>query len=420
MGVDPFYADDWLTVYEGDTLDVMRGMPDGTIHSAITSPPYYGLRDYGLPDSVFGGDKDCSHTWSSDTCSLCGAWKGQLGHEPTPEEYVSHLVEIFAQVRRLLRDDGTFWLNIGDSYSRGSRKDQPKRTGVLANDEDGRYGFELDRPRHAHIKPKDLIGIPWMLAFALRADGWYLRSDIIWSKPNVMPESVDDRPTKAHEYVFLLSKSQSYYYDNEAVKEEMVSTQEQYLRAGKSVRDNHAFGSVGGRPLGDKSFATMPSGRNRRTVWHIAPQPYAGAHYAPFPPKLIEPMILAGTSEGGVCKDCGAPQKRIVKRERAYHHTTTDPGKQPGGPYESQTGSGAGTHDVRHGVLSSTETVGWTPSCEHANETWTPAVILDPFAGSGTTGLVAQALSRRAVLIDLNGEYVRQQLVRNANMPLGL
>lgn len=446
-----FYEDDWLQVWQGHSLDVLRELPTESVHMAVTSPPYYGLRDYGLQPIIWGGDADCPHEWDTEvrsfgapqgatgeradrtytsngktdiaTCLLCGAWLGQLGLEPSPRLYVTHLVEIFRELRRVLRHDGTFWLNIGDSYAQSGKGGNPD--GSLWSNyvgSDDREAAAMPRPMRATdigLKPKDLIGIPWMLAFALRDDGWYLRSDVIWAKPNVMPESVDDRPTKAHEYLFLLSKSTRYFYDNKAIEEPLVSTNEEYLRAGKSVRENHAFGSVGGAPLGEKSFATVPTGRNKRTVWSVASQPYAGAHYAPFPPKLIEPTILAGTSEHGVCAECGAPWHRIIDRERSYDHVTTAAGKQIGGPYESQIGGGEDGHDVRHGVYSTRTTVGWEASCDHTADV-VPALVLDPFAGSGTTGLVAQRLSRRALLVDLNGEYVRQQLIRNANLPLGL
>lgn len=405
----PFYTDNWLTIYEGHSLDVLKSLPSESVHSAVTSPPYWGLRDYGLPPVDF-----------SD------GWRGQLGLEPSPEQYVSHLVEIFRELRRVLRSDGTFWLNIGDSYA--SYRDQkqvpqsiegmkdrsrPVEDGTAVN----RNGSLL---RGLGIKHKDMVGIPWMLAFALRADGWWLRSDVIWAKPNVMPESVSDRPTKSHEYLFLFSKSERYFYDAKAIEEPLVSSEAEYLRAGKSVRENHAYGEVGGRPLGSKSFATMPSGRNKRTVWFVASQPYKGAHYAPFPPKLVEPTILAGTSEKGVCAECGAPYVRIVETETSYDHVTTDPGKQIGGPYESQTGGGEDGHDVRHGVYASRTTKGWEPTCTHEWANVVPAVVLDPFGGSGTTAMVAQNVSRRAILIDLNGSYLSQQLVRNANVPLGL
>lgn len=418
MAVTPFYVDEWLEIHEGDALATLSALQDESVHMAVTSPPYYGLRDYGIPPVIWGGDHDCAHEWDGQDCSLCGAWTGQLGQEPSPRLYVSHLVAIFRELRRVLRHDGTLWVNIGDSYSRGARGDVPPQRGQLPSGEE-KYGFDAVRIIDPEIKPKDLVGVPWMLAFAMREDGWYLRSDIIWAKPNVMPESIDDRPTKAHEYLFLFSKSTRYFYDAKAIEEPLVSSAEEYLRAGRSVRKNHAYGSIAGSKIGDKSFSNVLSGRNKRTVWTVTSQPYAGAHYAPFPPKLIEPTIMAGTSEHGVCSVCYAPWKRLLSKERRYDHVTTDIGKQQAGPYASQV-AGKDGHDVRHGVYSVTETVGWEATCEHSVSPVIPATVLDPFAGSGTTGLVAQRLSRKALLIDLNGDYVRQQLLRNASIPLGL
>ena len=279
------------TILHGDSLEMLRGLPDGCVQCCITSPPYWGLRDYGV--------------------------EGQLGLEPTPEEYVSKMVEIFAEVRRVLRDDGTLWLNLGDSYNGSGGAGGDYNKGGLKEGQP-KYGPKMAPT----LKPKDLIGIPWRVAFALQADGWYLRSDIIWSKPNPMPESVTDRPTKAHEYVFLMSKSSRYYYDNEAVKEPLLSSESVYLRAGKSVRENHQYGEVAGRPLGDKSFATMPSGRNRRTVWTITTRPYPEAHFAVFPETLVEPCLMAGSKEGDTVLDpfmgSGTVAKVALRARRHY------------------------------------------------------------------------------------------------------
>lgn len=238
----PYYRDSHVTLYHGDCRDVMPRLEPGSVHCCVTSPPYWGLRDYG-------NDR-------------------QIGLEQTPEKYVAEMVAVFREVRRVLRDDGTLWLNLGDSYTSGMR-------GAYATDR--KYGraraSDSRPPTPPGLDAKQLVGIPWRVAFALQADGWYLRQDIIWHKPNPMPESVTDRCTKAHEYIFLLSKSARYYYDAESVKEPVVST-----------------GYIG-------------LGRNRRSVWTIATQPYSGAHFATFPPKLIEPCILAGCPEGGTVVD---------------------------------------------------------------------------------------------------------------------
>jgi DNA modification methylase len=334
--VTPYYSDPWLTVYEGDCRAVLAALPAESVHTVVTSPPYWGLRDYGSA--------------------------GQLGLEPTPEEYVANMVAVFREVRRVLGADGTLWLNLGDSYAgrgKGPSNDGSKqRTNVgslipgtrnPAQFAGGQAPTEW-LPVPAGLKPKDLVGIPWRVAFALQADGWYLRSDIIWAKPNPMPESVTDRPTKAHEYLFLLSKSARYYYDADAVREVYISgptVAEPVVvdPKGTGHRARHT-GHVGRGGSHATAEAYRHGGRNLRSVWTVATQPYPGAHFATFPPKLIEPAIKAGCPELGT--------------------------------------------------------------------------VLDPFAGSGTTGMVAQSLSRRAVLIDLNGEYLTQAMARNRDIPLGL
>lgn len=259
----------------GDCRQTLAALPERTFACCVTSPPYWGLRDYGHPD--------------------------QLGLESTPEEYVDRMVEVFALVRRVLRDDGTLWLNLGDTYATGGKggggsyqrgrrawQDAAKRTGFRGPPEG--------------LKSKDIVGIPWRVAFALQADGWYLRSDIIWHKPNPMPESVTDRPTKAHEYVFLLAKSERYYFDADAVREEATSTprpetsRQASPRFASSVIGN---GNVGGN-LG---FNRPELGRNCRTVWSIVTQPYDGAHFATMPPRLAERCILAGSPLGGAVLD---------------------------------------------------------------------------------------------------------------------
>ena len=258
----------------GDCRDIMRRWAaDGVkAQTCVTSPPYYGLRDYGHP--------------------------GQIGLEQSPEEYIAAMVEVFRCVRDVLADDGTLWLNIGDSYynyrpGKGQAlvKQSVKSTKQDLPDTCSRRGNKLEG-----LKEKDLIGIPWMLAFALRADGWYLRQDIIWHKPNPMPESVRDRCTKAHEYIFLLSKSERYYFDSEAMKEPAISApREREKRNGESVVDTKVRGS--------DSCAGVGETRNRRSVWTVATKPYKGAHFATFPPALIEPCILAGSRLGDIVLD---------------------------------------------------------------------------------------------------------------------
>jgi len=266
----------------GDCQDIMRRWASEGVkaQTCVTSPPYYGLRDYGH--------------------------EGQIGLEETPEEYIAAMVEVFRCVRDVLADDGTVWLNIGDSYYnyRPGKGQALVKQSVANNDQDlpqtcARRGNKLDG-----LKEKDLIGIPWMLAFALRADGWYLRQDIIWHKPNPMPESVQDRCTKAHEYIFLLSKSQKYYFDADAIKEESINTPEQ--QEAKRNKQEHK----GQRDNGDMRHTTagftktgIYEKRNKRSVWTVTTKPYEGAHFAVFPSDLIEPCILAGAPVGGLVLD---------------------------------------------------------------------------------------------------------------------
>lgn len=266
-----------LALHLGDCLEVMRTLPDASAHCCVTSPPYFGLRDYGHSD--------------------------QIGLEPTPDEFVAKLVAVFREVRRVLRDDGTLWLNLGDSYASDTRG----RGGASAKQSSNR-GTEHDMTEAERycgipegLKKKDLIGIPWRVAFALQADGWYLRQDIIWHKPNPMPESVTDRCTKSHEYVFLLSKSARYYYDAEAIKEADQGKPAGNADGFKSRQGLASFHAVSGGPGSD---GWEPgTGRNRRDVWTIATKPFHGAHFAVMPPALVEPCILAGCPKDGVVLD---------------------------------------------------------------------------------------------------------------------
>lgn len=267
-------------IHIGDCLESLRAMPAESVQTCVTSPPYFGLRDYGMD--------------------------GQIGLEATPDAFVARLVEVFREVRRVLRDDGTLWLNLGDSYAGGGtigRNDAGRDIAGGGGNHlgSGNPGKQGVKKPVASLKPKDLIGIPWRVAFALQADGWYLRQDIIWHKPNPMPESVTDRCTKAHEYVFLLSKSARYYFDSEAIKE--PSAESSVARLAQPTLDRQ----VGSSRVPGKTNGTMKAvggdTRNRRSVWTVTTKPFKGAHFATFPPDLIEPCILAGAPVGGVVLD---------------------------------------------------------------------------------------------------------------------
>ena len=409
--IEPYYQDESGTIYQGHAPVILPQMEPESVQCVVTSPPYWGLRDYGLEPQIWdeyecvskltGIKQSCNHVWGNnlpprdksgwdtfehkyhspgshkttigstmksfeDTrasghgqfCQLCNAWRGSLGLEPTPELYVRHMVEIFREVRRVLRKNGTLWLNLGDSYATGTTADRQDGTlnlgkGTEAARKKPRIGTPLG------LKTKDLCGIPWRVAFALQADGWYLRSDIIWSKPNPMPESVRDRPTKAHEYLFLLTKSPRYFFDQEAVKvPASAHTHARYAR-GRSDHHKWADGGPGDQTIA-KSFEHMRKpgvhpksakpgsgiranesfeyavkdivgSRNIRSVWTIPTAPFPLAHFATFPPKLVEPCIKAGSREGDT--------------------------------------------------------------------------VLDPFGGSGTVGMVAEQLGRKWVIIDLSEKY---------------
>jgi len=357
----------------GDAIEKLRILPDNSINTCVTSPPYYGLRDYGTGTWV-GGDPSCPHyrrsklikehtgTGHANTfeksggmgdaiyktvCPLCGAVRvdNQIGLEETPEDYINRLVEVFREVKRVLRDDGILWVNIGDSYSgtgdgkTGKNTLSSNNSGQMENANGGGKGF-TKKPTKTY-KSKDLIGIPWMLAFALRADGWYLRQDIIWAKNNPMPESVKDRCTRSHEYIFMLTKNKKYWFDHEAMQEPASG----YDGRKKTIHDGSPKRENMGLPDGVHEQSMVRGGherwnfkdgiptRNKRDVWNVSVcSTVKEAHFAVFPKELIEPCILAGCPEGG----------------------------------------------------------------------W----VLDPFNGSGTTGIVAAQNKRNYIGIDLNPEYL--------------
>ena len=446
-----------------DALAALQDMPERSVHTCVTSPPYWGLRDYGLEPVVWGQASKwlaeiCEHEWgeeievrremtvesstlgfpadggqrrrsasgleqdaaartfqaSSAFCRRCNAWRGSLGLEPDPGLYVEHIVQVMRELRRVLRDDGVLWLNLGDSYA-GSQKgigaDGTAYGGEKQRTNSGSMGLPVTKDIPG-LKPKDLVGIPWRVAFALQADGWWLRSDIVWSKPNPMPESVTDRPTRSHEYIFLLAKKAKYYYDADAIREPAKWAHWGEQTTPKYGGTNTVSGWIGQRGVKDRTLLEG-SGRNRRSVWEIATQPYAKAHFATFPEKLVEPCILAGTSERGCCPECGAPWGRVVERVSTGKSYAV-------GKSQAKRGDGLATAFSGYDDGSSApefRTTGWRPTCGHEGEP-VPSTVLDPFAGSGTVGLVAERLGRHSVLIDASKDYCQMARERTAQMGL--
>ncbi len=369
-----------------DALACLRELPDQCVHCIVTSPPYWGLRDYGV--------------------------EGQIGLESTPEEYVLKLVIVFREVRRVLRVDGTCWLNLGDTYAGYWGDDNARKENRRSSADTNGWtnGFHMNARPSFHqafdqlqLKPKDLVGIPWMLACALRADGWWLRSDIIWHKPNAMPESVTDRPTKSHEYLFLLAKSDRYFYDAEAIKETALGgAPGNTTHKGQTAFEN---GDPYMRTKAGLTELVAFARHNKRSVWTIAVEGFPEAHFATFPTRLVEPCILAGTSERGCCANCGAPWTRNVKRSVDFQSGSGKSGIKPDGKFAGSIQAESGDYDIRMGPVVTTETLGWQPSCECSAEI-APCTVLDPFNGAGTTGLVALRLGRNYIGIELNAEYV--------------
>ena len=359
------------TVMCGDARRIP--LDDGSVHCVVTSPPYWGLRSYG-------GDP------------------GMIGLEPTFDEHLGNLVDVFREVRRVLRDDGTLWLNYGDAY--GGENTKGLKGSKIPGDHYGPTRLGIGRP-------KQLLMMPARVAMALQADGWWLRSEIVWHKPNPMPESCTDRPTSSHEKVFLLTKKPRYFYDADAVREPQA--QGTIDRFGNGGAPMVAPKKEGGSARKTKQFfestpeAIMPDGKaNLRNVWKIPTHGYPGAHFATFPPALAKRCILAGTSAAGVCEGCGAPWVRQVEKtgvpgRKAKFQTDRDIEPQESLAGKSQEGWWTVfRYDVK--------TTGWLPSCT-CDAGRIPATVFDPFGGSGTVGICAEELGRRSTLLDINPEY---------------
>lgn len=372
---------DDVTILTGDVMEQLTTLPDQSVQTVVTSPPYWGLRDYQTA-TWEGGDPNCLHRKSelrrgvnlaesvhstmggakkvaeagwityADVCEQCGARRidRQIGLERTPYEYVDKMVRVFREVRRVLKDDGTLWLNLGDSYATAGGSGYQGKNGERANRSFTQESLRF-RDSTPGLKPKDLCMMPARVAMALQADGWWLRSDIIWSKPNPMPESVQDRPTKAHEYIFLMSKSERYYYDADEIREATQYDPRDAHWDSKMVTSFHDHAEDLGKGIMQKrpaGFIRMsnPLGRNKRSVWEVSTEPFPDAHFATFPQKLIEPCILAGSRPGDM--------------------------------------------------------------------------VLDPFGHAATTGVVARRLGRKAILIELNPKYVELAQRRLSGVSMGL
>jgi DNA modification methylase len=467
----------------GDCRETLPTLATGSVQAVITSPPYYGLRDYGTPPLVWGGDAEHEHEWDVSLRSVergagtwtqaangtelrtgvhqtrfkgdvvaaraterenvvtaicsCGAWLGSLGLEPTPELFIEHLVEVFRHVRRVLRDDGVLWLNLGDSYAgsgKGPSNSLQSEASQLSKQTTNNGSLHSVNTGlvPSGLKPKDLMMMPFRVAMALQNDGWYLRSVIPWLKRNSMPESVTDRPATAVEYVFLLSKSSKYFWDADAVRVPNSAGSFARYKPGEAIP---TFNKQGGSDRATPTFkAGQVYGRNRRNSdwfmesWQgllldddgdplalvVNPAPFTGSHFATFPPKLVEPMIKASTSEKGQCPECGAPWVRTTER--------VDSGRTQ--KMADGWDTGAGGHNTIHrngreagesGVpVMVSQTTGWRPSCSHTAEP-VPQTILDPFGGAGTVGLVADRLQRNAILCELKPEYADMGSARITN-----
>jgi DNA modification methylase len=382
-----------VKIHIGDCREILKGMTAGSVHSVITSPPYWGLRDYMTVATIWGGDEKCEHVWGSTLpehhkgqvnqtkwkdcnaisdgqtsgagqfCLKCSAWIGHLGLEPTPQLFVDHLVEVMRGVWRVLRDDGVLWLNLGDSYGHGtSAKRERSKTSKKISEgqhiaQGGRHGGQS----------KQLLGIPWRVALALQADGWWWRQWIPWVKRNSMPESCKDRPNSSIEIVHVLTKDERYFFDMEAAK--AVLGLDRHWRNGDAL------------------------------IFDIPTNGYSEAHFATFPPDLVKPMIAAGTSERGCCPDCGASWVRVVRTDANMVPRKTDYFESE--PQISKGKSRAGS------FYPNRETLGWKPTCTCNAGDPIPCTVLDPFMGAGTTLLQADRMGRDARGIELNETYAR-------------
>jgi len=520
--IKPYWQEDGNQIWVGNSRDILKLQPKESVHMCCCSPPYWGLRDYDTTPQVWDDPGNCKHVWENKIeassrhrnmdagsekqfsnkgasergyargqfCQHCNAWRGSLGLEPDPNDYIRHLVQIFDEVKRVLHPTGTLWIVIADSYAGGGRAGKHGKAygGIEQNRTNADCKWGPPTGRLKGIKPKDMVGIPWMLAFALRDAGWWLRKDIIWRKDNPMPGSQTDRPTTSKEYVFLLSKSQRYFYDHEAIKEPYTEPINRWggtelkqetikhstyqdmqglggtsiLRAGRNMRPDPggktkrdvwsaADNTILLKWLSDNHPDILSefgeACRLKDDIWNVSTKAFHGAHFAVYCPKLIAPAVLAGSSERGVCPDCLSPWERIVDRrileelnEKPYHEN----GQMGGLGVPAR-------HGINHSTIGGQQnkvsfiTIGWAPTCscygtdplpayprkpkeepdvEYTNRTrpilnkriemldsWKglktiPAIVLDPFFGSGTSGYVANKFGRKFIGSDLSEKYI--------------
>ena len=383
-----------INFLQGDVFDKLKELDDSSIDCVVTSPPYWGLRDYGV--------------------------EGQLGLETTYQEHIKNIVEIFRAMKPKLKETATIWLNYGDSYAATVNGTKVKD---IKNDD---RGF-VDKPFstiQGVLKPKDLVMIPNRIAIALQDDGWWIRSEIIWHKPNPMPESVKDRPTSAHEKIWLITKSKKYYYDADAIR--VPQKQDSIARAGRDVWKNNKTDSGNysipnvdsAKKLNQKVLDTVAEGKipmaNKRNVWTVTTKPFKGAHFATFPKDLIEPCIKAGCPEK-ICVECGKPYIRKIKignYNKEYQKSCGGnvDGKYTGKSTKNYKGAKAqNPSETKKRILESLKEkidLGLHKNCECNTQDYKPGIVLDPFGGSGTTGIVSKHLKRKAILIELNEEYI--------------
>ena len=400
---------------EGNCIDKMKELEDNSIDCVVSSPPYFGLRDYGTAQWQ-GGDPNCDHETkrsrgddikegdkqgtnkgsrpNSQRVCYCGAKRidEQFGLEKSYQDYIANTVKVFETFKPKLKDTATIWWNVGDSYNQNqSAGDRVSKYSKKQKTNQGNLGFKIESQKN--LKVKDLLMIPNRVAIALQEAGWYIRSEIIWHKPNPMPESVRDRPTSSHEKIWLITKNKKYYYDAASIKEPLAASSIPRLNQNIKNQRGSARAHAGGKTNGPMKAVNLGSKRNKRNVWTVTTKPFRGAHFATFPKDLIEPCIKAGCPEK-VCSKCKTPYIKIKEKIGEFQRRWSK-NNQENSPYEKQ-GSMQNLYKDK----------GCKKDCKCETDKFESGIVLDPFAGAGTTGLVAKENNRAAILIELNGEYL--------------